>query len=292
MYDLLVLGAGPGGLSAAVAARQKNRSVLVVSNPAERNPLWRAERVDNYLGLPGRTGAELMQACEAHAREMGVEFVTGKVISAMALGEDLYVTVGSEVYQGRKLILASGIARTAGYPGEERLLGHGVSYCATCDGMLYRNRPVVVIGRSKDAPMEANYLASLGCQVTYVSPAQPEGLMPTVPFVRAGKLAVEGETQVEGVLADGVKLPCDGVFILREAVAPTELFPDLRTEQGAIWVDRQMHTNLPNIFAAGDCTGKPYQIAKAVGEGLIAAETAADELMETERTNSDGSHSF
>ena len=283
MYDLLVLGAGPGGLSAAVAARQKNRSVLVVSNPAERNPLWRAERVENYLGLPGRTGAELMRAYEAHAREMGAEFVAGRVISAMALGEELYVTVGSAVYQGRKLILASGIVRTGGYPGEDRLLGHGVSYCATCDGMLYRGRPVVVIGHSKDAPLEANYLAGLGCQVTYVSPRQPEGLMPAIPFVRARRLAVEGENQVEGVLADGVKLPCEGVFILREAVAPTELFPELRTVGGAVWVDRQMHTNLPHIFAAGDCTGKPYQIAKAVGEGLIAAETAADELTETER---------
>lgn len=279
MYDIVILGAGPAGLSAAVAARQKNCSALVISNPPEQNPLFRAHQVDNYLGMPHMNGEEMLRAFRTHAEEMGVEFVTGRVISAMAMGNQVYLTVGSEFYEGKKLILASGVARGAKYPGEEALLGRGVSYCATCDGMLYRGRKVVVIGRSKDAPHEANYLASLGCQVTYVSPQVPDGLKEDIPFVKAGKLEVLGDQMVTGILADGAEISCDGVFILRETVVPTELFPDLETENGAIKVDRQMHTNLMGVFAAGDCTGLPLQVAKAVGEGLIAAEAAADELL-------------
>lgn len=280
MYDIVILGAGPAGLSAAVAARQKNCSALVISNPPEQNPLFRAHQVDNYLGMPHMNGEDMLNAFRAHAEEMGVEFITGRVISAMAMGNEIYLTVGSELYQGKKLILASGVARGAKYPGEEALLGRGVSYCATCDGMLYRGRRVVVIGRSKDAPQEANYLSSLGCQVTYVSPQPPNELKEDIPFVKAGRLEVIGDQVVTGILADGAEIACDGVFILRETVVPTELFPDLETENGAIKVDRQMHTNLLGIFAAGDCTGLPLQVAKAVGEGLIAAETAADELLE------------
>ncbi len=283
MYDILILGGGPAGLSAAVAARQKNRTALVISNPAGDNPLYRAERVDNYLGLPGKTGAELLELFTSHAERMGAELVTGRVISAMAMEDGVYLTVGSEVYEGKKLILTAGVSRGAKYAGEQALLGRGVSYCATCDGMLYRNRPVVVIGRSKDAPLEANYLSSLGCQVTYVSPQQPERLQSAIPFVRAGRLEIVGETAVTGVLADGAMLPCDGVFILREAVAPGELFPELATANGAILVDRQMRTNIPNLYAAGDCTGAPFQLAKAVGEGLVAAEAAADELTQAEQ---------
>ena len=131
-----------------MAARQKNRTALVIGNPSASNPLWRAERIDNYPGLPGVTGAQLLEQFERHARDMGVEFVTGRAISAMAMGEEsFFLTVGNAVYEGRKLILAAGVTRGAKYPGEQEYLGRGVSYCATCDGMLYRNRPVVVVGR-------------------------------------------------------------------------------------------------------------------------------------------------
>ena len=116
-----------------------------------------------------------------------------------------------------------------------------------------------------------------------MSPQAPGTLDERIPFVRANRLEITGEDTVTALMADGAKLPCDAVFVLRESVAPTELFPELVTESGTVVVDRQMHTNLPGVFAAGDCTGKPFQIAKAVGEGLIAAECAADELSESER---------
>ncbi len=279
MYDMIIIGGGPAGLSAAVAAQGRGKQVLVISNPAEGNPLSKAPVIHNYLGLPGRSGRQMMEEFTKHALDMGAELRTGRVLTAMNMGDSFFLTVGSDVYEGKKLIFAGGISRGTKYPGEEGLVGHGVSYCATCDGMLYRKRPVVVIGRAKDAPLEANYLAQIGCQVTYVSPAAPVGLDAAIPSVKAGRLEIAGEGgSVTAVVADGAKIPCEGVFILRETVAPNDLLPELELEDGYIKVNRSMETNIPGVYAAGDCTGKPLQISKAVGEGLIAAQAAAEAI--------------
>ena len=276
-YDIIVLGSGPAGLSAAVTARGRNKSVLVIGNRWQDSPLARAERVDNYLGMPGMTGMEMLEAFQRHAQEMGVEMVTGKVLSIMEW-EGFTLTVGSQLYQGSALILAPGVVRQAKFPGEETYLGRGVSYCATCDGMLYRNKPVAVVGRSKDAPHEAAYLKSIGCQVVYVAPKRPDQLEEDIPFIQAAKLAVKGEQTVTALEADGADIPVNGVFILREAVAPGDLLPGLTLEKGAIQVDRSMATSVPGVFAAGDATGAPLQVSKAVGEGLIAALSACEYL--------------
>ncbi len=276
-YDIIILGSGPAGLAAAVAARGRNKSVLVAGNPWQDSPLARAERVDNYPGLPGRTGLALLEEFYRHASGLGADFVVGKVLALLAWN-GFSLTVGSQVHQGRALILAPGVVRTAKYPGEAEYLGRGVSYCATCDGMLYRNRPVTVVGLAPDAPQEANYLHSLGCQVVYVAPRLPQGLDETIPYVKAGRLAVRGERTVTGLEADGALLPCAGVFILRRAVAPTDLLPALETEEGVIRVDRRMATSVPGVFAAGDCTGGPLQVSKAVGEGHVAALSACEYL--------------
>ena len=275
-YDVLVIGGGPAGLSASINVRARGRSALVVSNPLEQNPLWRAERVDNYLGLPGLSGAEMLAAMRRHAEQAGVEFLAGKVLNAVQMPDAWYVSVGPDMYNARAVVLAAGVARGKKFAGEAELLGRGVSYCATCDGMLYRGRAVTVVGRSKDAPQEANYLKSLGCQVVYVSPQEPKGLDREIPFVRAGKLEVRGTDRVSALVADGAELPCEGVFILRDALAPTDLLPDLELRNGAIAVDREMATSLPGVFAAGDCTGGPLQVAKAVGEGHTAGLSAAE----------------
>ena len=153
-----------------------------------------------------------------------------------------------------------------------------MSYCATCDGMLYRGRPVAVVGRSGDAPREASYLKSLGCQVVYVAARRPDALDGDIPFIQANRLEITGAQTVTALVADGTPIPCSGVFILRDAVAPTDLLPQLETREGAIRVDRSMSTSVPGVFAAGDCTGGPLQVSKAVGEGLVAALSAAEYL--------------
>ena len=272
-YDIIVIGSGPAGLSAALTARARNKTVLVEGNRWQDSPLARAERVDNYLGLPSQSGADLLETFHAHAKEAGVALLEGRALSALPWN-GFQVSVGSQVLSAGALILAPGVVRQKKFPGEAEYLGRGVSYCATCDGMLYRGKPVAVVGRSPDAPEEANFLKNLGCQVTYLAPKRPETLEADIPFVPTGTVSIQGQLTVTGLTANGESIPCAGVFILRPAVAPTDLLPTLATANGAIQVDRSMATNLPGVFAAGDCTGAPYQITKAAGEGQVAALSA------------------
>jgi len=276
-YDLIVLGSGPAGLAAAVAARGRGKSALVIGNRWEDSPLAKAERLDNYLGLPGRTGYELLEAFHRHAEDAGVCFAVGRAISLMAWN-GFTVTVGTDMYQGRALVMAPGVVRQTKYPGEQEFLGRGVSYCATCDGMLYRGRDVVVAGRTPDAPEEAKFLQSIGCRVTYTAPKRPAELDGSIPFVQAGRLEIRGEQAVTSVSLDGTELPCACVFVLRASLAPTDLLPGLETEGGYIKVDRAMRTNVEGVFACGDCTGAPLQVAKAVGEGHVAGLSACEYL--------------
>lgn len=280
MYDVVVVGGGPAGLSAAVQARIRGKSALVVSGDDRDDPLYRAKRVDNYLGSWGLSGAQLLENFRTHAQEMGVERKEGRVLNIMPMDGTFYLSVGSDVVQGRALVLATGVVRGGKFPGEAEHLGAGVSYCATCDGMFFRGKEVVVVGKTADAPAEANWLQEIGCHVTYVSDRTPEGLHPKIPFVQAASIEVVGQGKVEQLKAGSVSIPCEGVFILRAAVAPGELLPGLEVESGYIQVDRNMATNLPGVFAAGDCTGQPLQVSKAVGEGLVAGHRAAEYVQE------------
>lgn len=263
--DVIVIGGGPAGLSAALNVRARGRSVLVVSNPMEDSPLWRAKRVDNCLGLPGLTGPELLTAFRRHAEDAGAEFLEGRVLSALASGEDWYVSAGSEMVQGRAVVLAAGaVPQGKKLPGEEALLGRGVSYCATCDGMFYRGKAVVCAGDAPNFDEEVEFLRSIGCEVT---------------VKRLAGLEILGEDRVTGVRdAAGEAASCDGVFLLRASIAPGQLAPGLELEGGYIRVDERMATGLPGVYAAGDCTGQPLQLAKAVGQGQTAAHFAIEAM--------------
>ena len=276
-YDIAVIGSGPAGLSAAINARARGKSVLVVGNDYRESPLYRAERVDNYLGMPGQTGAELMEAYRRHAEGMEVDLRVGRVLNIMQMEGTSYLSIGSDMETAKAVVLTTGVARGKKLPGEARYLGRGVSYCATCDGMLYRGKPVAVVGLAPDAPEEANFLQGIGCQVTYVSAKKPEGLVPAIDWVQqTGRLEILGEDAVTALHIGDTELPTQCVFLLRSAFPPTDLLPDLALEDGYITVDRQMRTNLPGVFAAGDCTGLPLQLSKAVGEGLVAGQAAAE----------------
>ena len=270
-YDVLVIGGGPAGLSAALNVRARGRSVLVVTNPPEENPLWRAERVDNYLGMGAVSGSQMLSDMRAQAEAAGVEFLTGRALNASYMMDNWYVSVGSDMYNARAVVLSGGVARGKKFPGEQEYLGRGVSYCATCDGMLYRGRSVAVLGFSDSARKEADFLQSIGCTVSY--------------FHKPKSCSIAGGDTVETVTCDGVTEAVDCVFILRPTMAPTDLFPGLATDNGYVTVDRRMTTNLPGLFAAGDCTGGPLQVAKAVGEGLVAGQSAAAFAAEGERKN-------
>ena len=263
-HDVLVIGGGPAGLSAALNVRARGRSVLVVSNPLEENPLWRAERVDNYIGLPGVSGAELLTAMRRHAEDAGAEFRQGKVLNAVRMGDTWYVSVDSDMENAPAVILAAGINRGKKFPGEAEFLGRGVSYCATCDGMLYRGKTVALIGNSREAKEDADFLADIGCRV--------------LRFKENGRYEISGGLKADTLKFRGQEYKVDCVFIIKDTVSVTRLVPGLNYEKGGIVTDRHMATNLPGVFAAGDCTGKPYQLPKAVGEGNIAALSACEYL--------------
>ncbi len=276
MYDIAVIGGGPAGLSAAVQARVRNKSVLVVSGDDRDTPLYKTPRIENYLGFPQASGQDLLKRFRAHADQLGTSRKEGRVLNIMPMGDTFYLSIGSEMEQARAIVLATGVIWANKYPGEAEHLGRGVSYCATCDGMLYRGKEVVVVGKAADSPQEANYLRELGCKVTYVSDKPPDGLRPDIPFVKAPKVEITGQGKVEALRAGSTTIPCEGVFILRPSVAPADLLPGLALEGGYIQVDRNMATSIPGVFAAGDCTGLPLQVSKAVGEGLVAGLRAAE----------------
>ena len=256
-YDLLIVGAGPAGLTAAIHARARDKSALVISNDPLASPLCRAPAMANYPGLPGVTGRELVERLLAQAKDMGAEFKQGRTLSVMPMGKSVMVSVENDAVEGRAVILATGVSRAAPLKGEAELLGRGVSYCATCDGMFYRGRTVVCAGDAPNFDEETAFLRSIGCQVI---------------VKRLAGLSILGEDRVSGVRdAAGALTPCDGVFLLRASIAPARLAPGLELENGYIRVDARMATSLPGVYAAGDCTGQPLQLAKAVGQGQTAA---------------------
>lgn len=276
-FDLVIVGGGPAGLSAALNGAARGCRCAVLSNPAAQSPLWRAERIDNYSGMAGVSGRAMLETMEAEARRSGAVFFPGHVTAILPFEGQFAVTVGDGMATGRRLILAIGAGAGAAFPGETELLGKGLSYCATCDGRLYRGKRVLVTGDAADLAQEAAFLERVGCGVTVVTRRPlPDSALSVVV---AEKIALWTENgQLRGLEADGQRLAADGVFLLRQVSAPTALLPGLQTEGKFIAVDRQQRTNIPGCYAAGDCTGQPLQVAKAVGEGLVAAQAAARSL--------------
>ena len=275
MYDIAVIGAGPAGYSAAINARKREKSVIVIG----QNTGWlmRAESIENYPGLPAVSGKELLEKMAAQAKNMGAELRGGVVHQVIPMGESFAMSLGADFVEARAVILATGAKQPRLLPGEERLLGRGVSYCGTCDGMLYRGKRVAVIGQGPEAVPEANFLAGLCASVTYFG--KPDAALDSRISVREEKPeAILGDARASGLRAGGEETPFDGVFIFREAMALSSLMAGLEMDGAFIRVDRQMKTNLPGVYAAGDCTGLPLQVAKAVGEGCIAALAAAQAL--------------
>lgn len=272
MIDIAVIGAGPAGYSAALSALKRGKSVAVIG----QNTGWlaRAERIDNYPGLPGVAGPALLDAMREQAKAMGAQLLPGVVHTVVPLGESFGLSLGAEFVEARRVILCTGAKQPKLLPGEAELLGRGVSYCGTCDGMLYRGKSVAVIGAGEEAVGEANFLAGLCAHVDYFGKADT-ALDPRIALREQKPEAILGKERATGLRADGQELFYDGVFIFREAMALSALMPGLEMEGAFIRVDRRMRTNLPGVYAAGDCTGLPLQVAKAVGEGCVAALEAA-----------------
>lgn len=284
MLDIAIIGAGPAGLSAAINARIRNKTVKVFGNNPTTSWIYKAERVDNYIGMMGITGKEMVDQFVGHAKEMGVEIEEGKVIEIFPMGDYYTLNVSNEFVEAKTVILANGLGKAKALPGENEFLGKGVSYCATCDGPLYRGKNVVLVGDSPFAEEDVNYLAEVCEKVFYVPLYKEEPKVnEKIQIIKDRPKAVLGENVVTGLELSKTSLDVDGVFIIKEIIPTTQLLKGLELENQAIKVNNFMETNMPGIYAAGDCTGRPYQVAKAVGQGTTAALQAVSFLHEASK---------
>lgn len=286
MLDIAIIGGGPAGLSAAINGVIRNKKVKIFGNDITTSYLYKAEKIDNYIGMIGATGQQMMEAFLGHAQEMNVEIENKKVLEIFNMGDFYMLNVENEFIEAKTVILANGITKASSLEGEETFLGRGVSYCATCDGPLYRGKTVALIGDSAHAEEDVNYLNEVCEKVYYIPLYKNIGhLGEKVEIVSSRPKAVEGEGIVNKLVLKEGELEVSGVFIIKESIPTTQLLKGLEIENKAIKVNRFMETNMPGVYAAGDCTGRPYQVAKAVGEGATAALQAVSYLHEKEKMN-------
>ena len=275
-YDIAIIGTGPAGVSAALTAKNRNKSILLLGSRQMSEKVAKAHEIRNYPGLPFVKGEEMAAAFRDQLDRMEIPVTETRIGAVYAMGDYFALQTGEEMLEAKTVILATGVVMAKTLPGEEELLGRGVSYCATCDAPLYRGRTAAVIGYSPREEAEAAFLAGVCSKVIYFPMyAESTELPQTVEVIREKPEGIlKAETGLKVKTAES-EYPADGVFVLREAVAPGQLVPGLETDGAHVKVNRKMETNLPGVFACGDLAGTPYQYVKAAGEGNIAAISAA-----------------
>ena len=279
MYDIAIIGGGPAGVSAAINAKILNKNFIWFSSRKTNEKAERAELIKNYPGLPDVTGKELCWALLHHAESMDIYPAEGAVTGVYAGDGEFILLAGEKDYRARTVILCIGAEASGAAEGEEEFLGRGISYCATCDGMLYKGKKIAVVCFDKRFERETEYLCSLAGDC-YVIPLYKDYGAETAGAKAIFKTPVkyEGDTRLKRIVFKDGTLDVDGAFILKPAYPPSALVHGLALSGGHIAVDRTLATNIAGIFAAGDCTGRPYQYAKAVGEGNVAVHSAVEYL--------------
>jgi thioredoxin reductase (NADPH) len=274
-YDISIIGTGPAGLSAALTAKVRNKSILLIGSKNSSVKVEKAHEIQNYLGLPKIAGADMQKAFLDHVASMDIEITEGRVSTVYAMGDYYSLQVGEEMVEASSVILATGVVQGKPLPGEEEFLGRGVSYCATCDAALYKGKKTIVVAYAKKEEAEANFLAEMAGEVVYIPMYQEEvEVSDKVKVVKAIPKEITGALKANALVTDQGTLETDGIFILREAVAPGQLVPGLETEGPHVKVDVSMKTNLAGCFACGDIAGIPYQYIKSAGQGNVAALSA------------------
>ena len=283
-YDIAIIGTGPAGLSAAITATIRNKKVLLLGSRDLTEKLSKAHEIQNYLGFPAVKGADLAAAFQRHIDQMGIEITEKRVSAVYAMGDFFALQAGEDMLEASSVILATGVVQGKPLPGENELLGRGVSYCATCDAPLYRGKRAAVIGYSPREEAEAAFLSEVCSEVLYFPTYKDETHLPeSVKVIREKVAGIESDGQARVVKTAENGYTVDGVFVLREAVAPGQLVPGLETEGAHVVVNRKMAASIPGVFACGDIVGTPYQYIKAAGEGNVAALSAVAYLDQKER---------
>ena len=306
IWDVIIVGAGPAGLASAIYARRNLSSTLVLEQETHGGQMMLTNQIDNYPGAYKAAGYELADNMRNQAEDLGAVFKSAQVTAISKSQDGLFeVAYGADLLLARTLIYAAGAsAKQAGFDGEKEFLGKGVSYCATCDGMFYKNKLVFVIGGGNSASEEALYLSKIAMQVQLVvrkdelraSKSLVDALEsnPKVEIMRQHVLKnVSGENFIDGVelinLANGHNVQFKsqeepmGIFVSVGRTPNTQLISNLveLDSQGYAVTDEELRTSAPGLFVAGDCRRKSLrQIVTAVSDGAIAATSAIKYLSE------------
>ena len=281
MYDVAIIGTGPAGLSAALTLKLHNKEIIWFGSPEMSDKVGKSEKIANYPGVPMVSGAELNRKFREQADEMGLVSEDKRVTNIAAMGDHYMILADNEMYEARTVLLSTGIAAAKGMENEARLLGAGVSYCATCDGFLYKGKTVAVYCTDERMAHDIKYLEEISGKLYIYTSFGYTTDAENAEVLRLPVKKLDGGMKCDSIeLTDGTKIDVDGVFILRPAIAPSTVMPGLEMDGAHIKVDRSQETNFKGCFAAGDCTGRPYQIAKATGEGNVAAHAILERLSE------------
>jgi thioredoxin reductase (NADPH) len=305
IYDVIIIGAGPAGMTAAVYTSRANLSTLMIERGVPGGQMMNTEEVENYPGYDSILGPDLSNKMFEHAKKFGAEYAYGDIKEIIDGKEFKTVKAGSKEFKARAIIIATGAEyKKLGVPGENELGGLGVSYCAVCDGAFFKNKQLVVVGGGDSAVEEGVYLTRFAEKVTIVhrrDQLRAQKILQdrafanekvdfiwnhTVKAINEKDGKVGSVTLVSTVDGTEKEFPCDGVFIYIGMIPLTKPFENLgiTNEAGYIETNELMETKVPGIFAAGDVREKQLrQIVTATGDGSIAAQSAQhyiEELLE------------
>ncbi len=285
--DVLIIGAGPAGIQAAIHAARKKVSVLLVGKMS--NSAMSGTHIENYFGLAGTSdGNEILRTGLEQAKSFGCKVSEENIISSSHEGNIFkLVTENDETIEAKSVIIATGISRKKlGVPGERELFGKGVSYCASCDCNFYKGKVAMIVGDETEAAVSAELMTKYASKVYWVigNVSASENVVKKAEAAGAeiikGKVeSINGEGKVNTATVSGKDYAIDGIFIELGAKSAADLAMDMDLMpemDDSIKVKEDCSTDVPGIFACGDITGKPWQVAKAVGQGAVAGISAAD----------------
>ncbi|MFO7965878.1 MAG: NAD(P)/FAD-dependent oxidoreductase [Desulfobacterales bacterium] len=288
-FDVIILGAGPAGFQAALHAVRRKASVLLLGKAAKSSA--HGSHIENFCCIHGTSGTEMLKLASEQARKAGAVVSDEDVIDVETV-DGRYAVYGERggKYTAAAIVLAMGISRNSlKLPGEKKLIGRGISYCVDCDGPLFKNEPVAVVGCESAAGSGALTLmfftpeVHLICEALHMDDYLAEKIKSSDIRLHEGRKVthITGETELAGIaLDDGTKLDIKGMFIELGAKGAVGLAGKLGVRMDEenmkyVAVTRKQETNLPGVYAAGDICGPPWQVAKAVGEGCVAGLEAA-----------------
>ena len=279
MFDVAIIGSGPAGISAALTLQARGKNFVWFGNKQFSPKVRAAEKIRNYPGLSNVSGEELEKAFRQQIDDMEIS-ITEKTVTGVYRVRDHYsILCDQEITNAYAVILTTGVTSVKPILGEREYVGRGVSYCATCDGFLYKGKTIGIVCTSKDLEHEISFLSELADKV-YLIPMYKDVAVSgeNIEIIQEMPKEISGKKKAERLCFADREIAVDGVFMLKDAVSPGVLVKGIAEEEGHIVVDRRCATNLPGCYAAGDCTGRPYQYAKATGEGNVAAHSALDYL--------------